>query len=495
MVQKRFSIALDIKRPTANRDFEVVEGDNGNILEIALTDEGEAVDLTGCLVCAVFSKSDGQTAQQDNDGNGVTVDADQPNRLTIELYTTSFAPGLVECELLVYSGEDRGTLVTSAKFNFMCRRGIANADTIQAASEWPILVDLVERCEAVEGAEALRVIAEGGRGDAEQAREAYADKWRNIELFVQGLPHTVPPVVAVTEKADKFCVALGIPQGEPGLVNTHTHGNMHNNGSIGTAAGLPVFTGEGGILLTETAQAARALLEAASAAGMNALYAANSPLTTGGTAPDFEVTDAAVTAYTTALRRTIVFHEAGTAVTLNFNGLGAVALYEYAGKAANVKAGQIATVLYNGTCFFIVSGGGISLPPTITAGDMILHAAIDKTTRGGTAYGELGSGRGFTANRAGIYRVTYKIEGPGGSDNYTYTKLTKNGVDIPSSEISAERSYTSKKAIDVALMAGDVLKQLGAASSGNVGQFTYFVVCVNGGDIQSEIGRFITPLP
>lgn len=278
MVQKRFSIALDIKRPTANRDFEVVEGDNGNILEVALTDEGEAVDLTGCLVCAVFSKSDGQTAQQDNDGNGITVNEEQPNRLTIELYTTSFAPGLVECELLVYSGEDRRTLATSAKFNFMCRRGIANADTIQATSEWPVLVGLVERCEAVEGAEALRVIAEGGRvtaegarGDAEQARETLADKWRNVNISVQGLPHTVPPAVAVTEQADKFSVTLGIPQGAPGSVNTHTHGNMQNNGSIGTAAGLPVFTGEGGVLATKTAAEARILMEAAKAYRFTAL--------------------------------------------------------------------------------------------------------------------------------------------------------------------------------------------------------------------------------
>ncbi len=62
MVQKRFSIALDIKRPTANRDFEVVEGDNSNVLEVTLTDDGAPVDLAGCRVCAVFSKSDGNTA-------------------------------------------------------------------------------------------------------------------------------------------------------------------------------------------------------------------------------------------------------------------------------------------------------------------------------------------------------------------------------------------------------------------------------------------------
>ena len=167
MVQKTFPIALDIKRPTANPDFEIVLGDNGNVLEVTLTDDGTAVNLTGCLVCAIFSKSDGNTAQQDNDGHGITVSG---NMLTISLYTTSAAPGLVECELQVYSGTDKTTLVTSAKFNFMCRRGIANDDTIEATDEWPILVGMMQRVEAAEDAEILRVGAENTRVTSENAR-------------------------------------------------------------------------------------------------------------------------------------------------------------------------------------------------------------------------------------------------------------------------------------------------------------------------------------
>ncbi len=168
MVQKRFSIALDIKRPTANRDFEVVEGDNSNMLEVTLTDDGAPVDLAGCRVSAVFSKSDGNTAQQDTDGHGIAVTL--PNKLTISLYTTSVAPGLVECELQVYSGGGNTVLSTSAKFNFMCRRGIANDDTIEATDEWPLLVGMMLRVEAAEEAEILRVAAEGGRVTAESQR-------------------------------------------------------------------------------------------------------------------------------------------------------------------------------------------------------------------------------------------------------------------------------------------------------------------------------------
>ena len=62
-VKKRFSIALDIADSGANREFTVVEGDSGNQLSILLTDGGDPVDLTGCRVVAVFSRSDGTSCQ------------------------------------------------------------------------------------------------------------------------------------------------------------------------------------------------------------------------------------------------------------------------------------------------------------------------------------------------------------------------------------------------------------------------------------------------
>ncbi len=261
------TIALDIKRPTANRDFEVVEGDNGNVLEVTLTDDGVPVDLAGCRVYTIFSKSDG-TAQQDNDGRGITVEG---NKLTISLYTTSVAPGLVECELQVYSGEEQTTLVTSAKFNFMCRRGIANDDTIEATDEWPLLVDMIQRTEAVEEAEALRVIAESGRENAEDEREAaeaargaFADKWRNMGLVTHGLPHTEHPTGTITEESDRFIFNIGLPKGEPGTVNSHAHGNITSDGKIGTTANRMLITGEdGAVQVAAGPAAARAAIEAA----------------------------------------------------------------------------------------------------------------------------------------------------------------------------------------------------------------------------------------
>lgn len=150
LVTKRFTIALDIKRPASNREFEVVEGDNGNVLEITVTDDGAPVNMADCFVLAVFSKSDGRTAAQDNNGNGITIDEGVPNVAVIDLYMTSFTPGLVECELQVFSGEGQRTLVTSAKFNFLCRRAIANGDTYPETDEWPILVEIIDEVQALE---------------------------------------------------------------------------------------------------------------------------------------------------------------------------------------------------------------------------------------------------------------------------------------------------------------------------------------------------------
>jgi len=63
-ILKIYDILLDIKRATTNNKIEVVEGDNGNVFRIFLTDNNEPVDLSDTKVVAVFSSGDG-TAEQD----------------------------------------------------------------------------------------------------------------------------------------------------------------------------------------------------------------------------------------------------------------------------------------------------------------------------------------------------------------------------------------------------------------------------------------------
>lgn len=169
-IKKSFPVMLDMKRSASNREFELVEGDTGNEITVTLKDDGQAVDLTGCRVLAVFSKSNG-TSSQDSEAGSLIVSG---NTVTIPVYAASVAPGLVECELQVYSGENNDTLVTSAKFNFKCRRGILNADTLESTDEYPLLVGLIDDVnglsETVNAAEAARASAEAARVSAEAAR-------------------------------------------------------------------------------------------------------------------------------------------------------------------------------------------------------------------------------------------------------------------------------------------------------------------------------------
>ena len=147
-MKKIFTVTLDMKRAVSNREFEVVDGDNGNVLTVTLTDNGAPVDLSGCSVLAVFSHSNGVASQSSVEGGGVTIGGEDNNVVTIDLFTPSFSPGMVECELQVYSQAGEGgesTLITSAKFNFKCRRGIFNEDTLPSTPEYSVLGGLIKQ--------------------------------------------------------------------------------------------------------------------------------------------------------------------------------------------------------------------------------------------------------------------------------------------------------------------------------------------------------------
>lgn len=245
-VRKRFAISLDAKRATSNREFEVVDGDNGNVLAVSLTDDGVPVNLEHCFVMAVFSKPNGRTAEQDSNGNGLLLFG--MNELEIELYLSSVSPGLVECEILVFSGEAQDTLITSARFNFACRRGIVNRDTIAQTEEWPLLVDMMNRVEYAEDeleilngetraaaeeahtaanranaaaqnaesfavAEAQRVANENGRITAEAAREAFV---YGMSAEAMTLPADSPAWAAVDSTGESARLQFGIPKGRDG---------------------------------------------------------------------------------------------------------------------------------------------------------------------------------------------------------------------------------------------------------------------------------------
>lgn len=178
-VKKSFSVALDIAKSISNREFSVVEGDTGNILNITLNDNGSAVDLSGCRVLALFSKSNGETVCQDSAEaeGGVSIGGENMNEISIELFPSSTAPGMVESEIQIYSGSDLSTLITTAQFNFKCRRGILNADTLTATKEYPILIELITQNRQMQ-AELEKMLSEMQTIHTAEARRVQAEKIR-----------------------------------------------------------------------------------------------------------------------------------------------------------------------------------------------------------------------------------------------------------------------------------------------------------------------------
>ena len=221
-VNKVFDVDLDIKRPSSHRDFTVVNGDNGNRINVTLMDGDSPVDLTGCRIIAAFSRADGSTSLQDSgvQNGGITISPDDASKVTIDLFPASFSPGVVECELQVYSDASLSTLVTTARFNFICREAIVNSSTVQASAEYPLLKAMQDGLtslkasldELMESAKA----AEEGRQTAENSREALYDKLSKLRATATMLQSGVDPTARVTESDGAKVIELGIPAGPQG---------------------------------------------------------------------------------------------------------------------------------------------------------------------------------------------------------------------------------------------------------------------------------------
>lgn len=371
VVEKRFAIALDIKSPLPNPDFEVVDDDNGNVIEISLTDDGDPIDLTGCKVLVVFAKPDGTPAQQDTDeGNGVTL-LDEQGKFEIKLFTTSFSPGVVNAEVQVLSGENFGTLVTSAQFNFRCRRGIANDDTLQATNEWPLLTGMVRRVEVLEGElEQLIPTAEQAAQDANTAAERAEDAAVNAD-----------------EKADDAATAATAATNAASRANAAAD----SADAAGSAAAAAADRADGVLDSAELAtQQANTAAAAAAAATATATTAAQSASTAAGNA-----TTAAANANNAADRANDVLTTAAAAATNANQAAGrantAAASAETAADRANAAAEAAEDVVGGALpnhAFTHATGGADELTPDmIGAANETVSTAVTLLASGWTGEG------------------------------------------------------------------------------------------------------------
>lgn len=212
---KTFALTLDMVRTIRSHPFEVVDGDTGNVLEVRLENNGVPVDLAGRYVCMVFRSCIG-TALQDAD-SGIQLGA-ETGAFTIDLLPGSYGPGNVSADVQVYSGADRGTLITSTRFTFRCRNALLNEDTMRAQATYPPLVAATR--EAAAATAAANAAAGQVATSAAAAQRAAAD----AEQAVKAARAAVEAAVAAT-------VEIGtVTTGEPG-----TEASVANSGTANAA--------------------------------------------------------------------------------------------------------------------------------------------------------------------------------------------------------------------------------------------------------------------
>ena len=138
MQTKDYSITLDMMRTLPFRPFEVVEGDTGNILHVTLLNNGDAMNLSGCAIQIAFASSSGFAMQDETSG---IAKASGAGRFDVTLMPTAYGAGNVSADVQIYSGAHDETLVTSARFDFRCRKSLISGDIIRANAAYPPLIE------------------------------------------------------------------------------------------------------------------------------------------------------------------------------------------------------------------------------------------------------------------------------------------------------------------------------------------------------------------
>ena len=138
MQTKDYSISLDMMRTLPFHPFEVVEGDTGNVLHVTLLNNGDAMNLSGCKICVIFASSAGFSMQDETSGVAKTAEA---GAFDVALLPAAYGAGNVSADVQVYSGDDDETLITSARFDFRCRKSLISGEIIRANTAYPPLVE------------------------------------------------------------------------------------------------------------------------------------------------------------------------------------------------------------------------------------------------------------------------------------------------------------------------------------------------------------------
>ncbi|SHH35998.1 BppU family phage baseplate upper protein [Clostridium grantii] len=134
ITQKSYSFNLDMKQKKIY-DIKFTQGDSkSNVLDIVLTQDGQAYDLLTNTVYLYAKKSDGTTVFISSLDKITIVDATNGNvkcELTDDMVS---AKGLVEAEIIVFGADNER--VSSARFNFTVNESLVDGEAIESLNDF-----------------------------------------------------------------------------------------------------------------------------------------------------------------------------------------------------------------------------------------------------------------------------------------------------------------------------------------------------------------------
>ncbi len=228
MQTKDFTITLDMVRTLPFRPFEVVEGDTGNVLHVTLLNNGDAMDLSSCLLCIAFASSAGFAMQDETSGvtktNGVGT-------FDVALLPTAYGAGNVSADVQVYSGANGETLVTSARFDFRCRKSLISGEIIRANAAYPPLVEATRTANEA----AAAALAAAARIDTDVGELNVQADWNEADAsndaYIKNKPTSFAPSAHKASHA-----AGGADAVTPADIGASSSDHTHTPSALGAAA-------------------------------------------------------------------------------------------------------------------------------------------------------------------------------------------------------------------------------------------------------------------
>lgn len=176
MINKTYSVTLELKTPVSIQCFDVVMGDTQNVFEFTLRDGQLAIDLTDLTPTLVFSSEMG--IRTIDTSCGVTITDAQRGEFSAAIPSNAFSEGNVLCQLSLL--DENGLVATSTCFSFRCIAPLLSEEAIAAQPNVSMLQALLPQINS-----ALTLLAQRSRVDIDISNELVNGDYEGAVDFMQ----------------------------------------------------------------------------------------------------------------------------------------------------------------------------------------------------------------------------------------------------------------------------------------------------------------------